>query len=172
MAQLWSDKQLNIKSYWFYILDFSLCIVVLVAHITILILLYRRKHLSRRKNELYILISLCHTESMFAAETIFLVIIGFITIDHVLFVEFLVWFMRFTGFYLSFLYYFFMLLLTLDRFFLFYLNLKYRVLCTPKRILKCIYAIVVTSALFTVVLIASSKSKEQTLLQNTLKIMV
>ena len=172
MAQLWSDKQLNIKSYWFYILDFSLCIVVLVAHITILILLYRRKHLSRRKNELYILISLCHTESMFAAETIFLVIIGFITIDHVLFVEFLVWFMRFTGFYLSFLYYFFMLLLTLDRFFLFYLNLKYRVLCTPKRILKCIYAIVVTSALFTVVLIASSKLKEQTFLQNTLKIMV
>ena len=172
MAQLWSDKQLNIKSYWFYILDFSLCIIVLVAHMTILILLYRRKHFSRRKNELYILISLCHTESMFAVETIFYVMTGFITIDHILFVEFLVWFTRFTGFYLSILYYFFMLLLTVDRFLLFYLNLKYRVLCTPRRVLKCIYAIVLTSALFTLVLIASSKLKEQTFQQSTLKLMV
>ena len=172
MAQLWSDKQLNIKSYWFYILDFSQCIVVLVAHITILILLYRRKHLSRRKNELYILISLCHTESMFAAETVFYVITGFITIDHILFVEFLVWFTRFTGFYLSILYYFSMLLLTLDRFLLFYLNLKYRVLCTPTRILKCIYATVTTSALLTLVLMTSCKLKEQTFQQSTLKIMV
>lgn len=109
MAQLWSDKQLNIKSYWFYMLDFSLCIVVLVAHITILILLYRQKHLSRRKNELHILISLCHTEITFAAETVFYVITGFITIDHILFVEFIVRFTRFSGFYLSILYYFFVI---------------------------------------------------------------
>ena len=63
----------------------------------------------KKENELHILISLCHTEITFAAETVFYVITGFITIDHILFVEFIVRFTRFSGFYLSILYYFFVI---------------------------------------------------------------
>ena len=59
------------------------------------------------------------------------------------------------------LYYCLMPPLTLDRFLVFYLNLKYLVLCSSGNILKCIYAIVMLSLLLSLMLVIPIKLKEK-----------
>ena len=48
------------------------------------------------------------------------------------------WYIRIMDFTLQFLLYFFMTLVTLDRFLIFYLNMKYSIYCTTKRLLKLV----------------------------------
>ena len=108
------------------------CVISFTAtcvHILAIILLYRRKNYARIKNQIYLLIGLCHIESMFVIRSVALNL------------EFLPNLLRFcTEIYLAIIYYFFMMLLILDRFLFFYLNLKYKVYCTPKKLLKIVYS--------------------------------
>ena len=60
-----------------------------------------------------------------------------------------------TEIYLAIIYYFFMILLILDRFLVFYLNLKYTVYCTPKKLLKIVYSMMVLSAICVLILLAT-----------------
>ena len=55
---------------WFLILDYVLCPVASFPLILVLIILYRRKQVSRNRNQIFVLIGLCHTESAFAIFSI------------------------------------------------------------------------------------------------------
>ena len=116
---------------WFLILDYVLCPVASFLLILVLIILYGRKQVSRNRNQIFLLIGLCHTESAFA---IFSILSMFQLLPHrvVIILEI----------YLSILYYSFMIFLTSDRFLVFYLNMKYPIFCTHKRLLKIIFSVV------------------------------
>ena len=116
---------------WFLILDYVLCPVALFFLILVLILLYRRNQVSRISNQIFVLIGLCHTESAFV---IFSILNVFQLLPHGVVIVLEI--------YLSILYYSFMILLTSDRFLFFYLNMKYPIFCTPKRLLKIIFSVV------------------------------
>ena len=97
-----------------------------------LILLYRRRKVSRNRNQRYILIGLWLTESAFRIFNIFY-----------LFALLPRWIINILETYLSVLYYSFMILLTSDRFLVFYLNMKYPIHCTSKKLLKIFFSVVV-----------------------------
>ena len=126
---------------WFLILEYVLCPVVLLIQMLGLILLYRRKQLSRNKNQIYILIALCHTESAFAIlSTLYMFQVAPLRVTTLL------------EKYLSVLYYSFMILLTSDRFFVFYLSMKYPIYCTPRKLLKIIISVVVVPMVLILIL--------------------
>ena len=116
---------------WFLILHYVLIPVALFVQILGLILLYQRKVRSTNTNQVYILIALCHTGNVFAVFSILY-----------MFQLFSTWVTTVLEKYLSILYYSFMILLTSDRFLVFYLNLKYPLYCTPKKLLKIIISVV------------------------------
>ena len=126
---------------WFLILEYVLCPIVLLIQILGLILLYRRKQISRNKNQIYILIALCHTESTFAMlSTLYMFQLAPLRVTTLL------------EKYLSVLYYSFMILLTSDRFLIFYLNMKYPIYCTPRKLLKIIISVVVVPMVLILIL--------------------
>ena len=116
---------------WFLILQYILCPLALLVQVLGLILLHRRRQVSRNRNQIYILIGLCHTESALA---IFNILYMFELLPSRVIIIFEV--------YISILYYSFMILLTSDRFLVFYLNMKYPIYCTPKKLLKVVFAVV------------------------------
>ena len=116
---------------WFLILRYILCPFASLVQVLGLISLYRRRQVSRNRNQIYILIGLCHTESALA---IFNILYMFELLPSSVIIIFEV--------YISILYYSFMILLTSDRFLVFYLNMKYPIYCTPKKLLKVVFAVV------------------------------
>ena len=127
---------------WFLILDYVLCPVASVVMMLVLILLYRRKQASRNRNQFFVLIGLCHTESAFAICSIFSM---FQLLPHRIAIILEI--------YLQILYYSFMILLTSDRFLVFYLSMKYPIFCTPKRLLKIIFSVVAFPMILVLILV-------------------
>ena len=125
------------------IVEYVLCSVVLFTQILGLRLLYRQKNLSRNKNQIYLLIALCHTASILAV----LMILNLVKLSPTE----LLWFPEI---YLRILYHVFMVLFTLDRFLVFYLAIKYPIYCTSKKLLKIIYTVVVFTVIFVLILLA------------------
>ena len=126
------------------VLEYVISFTATCVHILAITLLYRRKNHSRLKNQIYLLIGLCHTESMFIIRSVALTL------------QLLPNLLRYcTEIYLAIIYYFFMILLILDRFLVFYLNLKYVVYCTPKKLLKIIYSMMVLSTICVLILLAT-----------------
>ena len=113
---------------WFLVLRYILCPFASLVQVLGLILLYRRRKVSRNRNQRYILIRLWLTESAFGIFNIFY-----------LFTLLPRWVINIFETYLSVLYYSFMILLTSDRFLLFYLNMKYPIHCTSKKLLKIFF---------------------------------
>ena len=145
---------------WFSIFDCFLCTVVLVIHIYALILLYRRTHFARNKNQIFLLKALCQTEITVAMKNILHVTVVLLNTELIWLVDFIVWFSRFLNICLSILYHCFMSFLTLDRFFIFYLNLKYPVSLTSRKVARCIYMVVLVTILISLILVLSSNFKE------------
>lgn len=118
------------------IMRYVLCSAVLFIHILGLLILYRQKYLSRNKNQIYLLIALCQTES----------IIAVLSIPHLgkllKFLKLHVEILWFSEKYFAILNYFFMVLLTLDRFLVFYFTMKYPIYCTLKKLLKILYMVI------------------------------
>ena len=141
---------------WFSIFDCFLCAVVLVVHIYALILLYRRKHIARNKNQIFLLKALCQTESTYAVKNILHVTVVLLNTELIWLVDFIVWFSRFLSICISILYHCFMSFLTLDRFLIFYLNFKYPVSLTSRKVAKCIYAVVLVTILISLILVVTS----------------
>lgn len=146
---------------WFSIFDCFLCAVVLVVHIYALILLYRRKHFARNKNQIFLLKALIQTESTYAVKNIFHVTVVLLNTQWIWLVDFIVWFSRFLSFCLSILYHCFMSFLTLDRFLIFYLNFKYPISLTLRKVARYIYTVVLFTILISLILIVSSNFKEK-----------
>ena len=113
---------------WFLVLQYILCPFASLVQVLGLILLYRRRKVSRNRNQRYILIGLWLTESAFGIFNIFY-----------LFALLPRWIINILETYLSVLYYSFMILLTSDRFLVFYLNMKYPIHCTSKKLLKIFF---------------------------------
>ena len=111
---------------------YILCPFASLVQVLGLILLYRRRKVSRNRNQRYILIRLWLTESAFGIFNIFY-----------LFTLLPRWVINIFETYLSVLYYSFMILLTSDRFLVFYLNMKYPIHCTSKKLLKIFFSVVV-----------------------------
>ena len=126
----------------FLILGYALCSTALFFQIVGLILLHWRKSHSRNKNQIYLLIALFHTESAYLARSI----LYFIILSSVE----LLWCL---DIYLVILYYFFMIMLTLDRFLAFYWNIKYPIYFRPKKLLKILYSIVAFTTIFVLILV-------------------
>ena len=144
---------------WFLILQYILCPLALLVQVLGLILLYRRRQVSRNRNQIYILIGLCQTESALA---IFNILYMFELLPSRVIIIFEV--------YISILYYSFMILLTSDRFLVFYLNMKYPIYCTPKKFLKVVFAVVAVPMILFLIL-ALAIQFEQIKLINTAIIM-
>ena len=144
---------------WFLILQYILCPLALLVQVLGLILLYRRRQVSRNRNQIYILIGLCQTES---ALGIFNILYMFELLPSRVIIIFEV--------YISILYYSFMILLTSDRFLVFYLNMKYPIYCTPKKFLKVVFAVVAVPMILFLIL-ALAIQFEQIKLINTAIIM-
>ena len=117
---------------WLLIFQYILCPFAFFVQVLGLILLYRRKQVSRNRNQIYILIGLCHTES---GSGVFNIFYMFALLPR--------WVINIFETYISILYYSFMILLTSDRFLVFYLNMKYPMHCTPKKLRKIIISVVV-----------------------------
>ena len=144
---------------WFLILQYILCPLALLVQVLGLILLYRRRQVSRNRNQIYILIGLYQTESALA---IFNILYMFELLPSRVIIIFEV--------YISILYYSFMILLTSDRFLVFYLNMKYPIYCTPKKFLKVVFAVVAVPMILFLIL-ALAIQFEQIKLINTAIIM-
>ena len=126
---------------WFLILHCVLIPVALFVQMLGLILLYQKKILSRNINQMYILIVLCHTGNAFVVFSILYMLQLFST-----------WVTTILEKCLSVLYYSLMILLTSDRFLVFYLNMKYPICCTPKKLLKIIFLVVAVSLILVLIL--------------------
>ena len=123
------------------IVEYVLCFAVLFIQILALLILYRQKTLSRNKNQIYLLIALCHTASILA----FLKILNLVKLSPTE----LLWFSEIC---VRILYHVFMALFTLDRFLVFYLTIKYTIYCTSKKLLKIIYTAVAFTVIFVLIL--------------------
>ena len=123
------------------IVELVLSFTVLFIQILGLILLYRQKNRSKN-NQIYLLIAICHTASILAVLTILNPIKSL--------PKELLWFPEI---YFRILYHVFMTLFTLDRFLVFYLTIKYPIYCTPKKLLKIIYTVVMFTAIFVLILV-------------------
>ena len=124
------------------IVELVLSFTVLFIQILGLILLYRQKTRSKNKNQIYLLIAICHTASILAVLTILNPIKSL--------PKELLWFPEI---YFRILYHVFMTLFTLDRFLVFYLTIKYPIYCTPKKLLKIIYTVVMFTAILVLILV-------------------
>ena len=124
------------------IVEYVLCSVVLFIQILGLRLLYRQKSLSRNKNQIYLLIALCHTATILA-------VLRILNLAKLLPTE-LLWFPEI---YFRIFYHVLMVLFTLDRFLVFYFAIKYPLYCTSKKLLKIIYIVVVLAIIFVLILV-------------------
>ena len=124
------------------IVEYVLCSVVLFIQILGLRLLYRQKSLSRNKNQIYLLIALCHTATILA-------VLRILNLAKLLPTE-LLWFPEI---YFRIFYHVLMVLFTLDRFLVFYFAIKYPLYCTSKKLLKIINTVVVLAIIFVLILV-------------------
>lgn len=96
------------------IVRYVLCSAVLFIQVLGLLILYRQKNMSRNKDQIYLLVALCQTESILAV----------LSIPHLgkmlQFLKLPVEILWFSETYFAILNYFFMVLLTMDRFLVFF----------------------------------------------------
>ena len=145
----------------FNILDCAICSVVLILHIITQVLLYRRKHSLKNKNQIYLLTALFLTESMLAVKSILRASLDLENLESDWLYDIMAWLNDYLSVCLAILYYSFTSFITLDRFFVFYFTVTYSIRCKPRTLLKCIYTILVISLVLALVLIASSSFERE-----------
>ena len=134
---------------WFEIFDGSFLAFVLIIHVFVLKLLFREKKTSKTKIQLYLVIALFITEStaiLFILTDLLVVRLSdSLIIVKKIAVYIRVWLINFIFMYLRLLFYMFIVLLTVDRFLVFYYNIKYMLYCKPRQLMKLIYLIMSVS---------------------------
>lgn len=118
---------------WFLVVDHILLSCVIVIHIVALILLRRSKHSNKYKNQIIIITALCVCEltgaTLLIGFSIFYYFVSSLVADIILCFKLIFILMN---------YYFVMVLLTLDRFLVFYLNFRYQSHVSPSKTYKMI----------------------------------
>ena len=134
---------------WFEIFDGSFLAFILINHAFALNLVFREKKTSKMKIQLYLVIALFITES----TTILFILTDLMVVhlsDRLIIVRNIavyirVWLINFISMYLRILFYMFIVLLTIDRFLVFYYKIKYTLYCKPRKLMKLIYLIMIMS---------------------------
>ena len=147
---------------WFEVLDNILLPTCLIAEMYALFLLHRSKVSPRQKVQAYLIMSVYVTESTYVIYA-FTCLNAFVPkVDPaskwgIILTE--TWFIRIIDFTLRLMFYFFMNLVTIDRFLTFYLNIKYSNYCTTKRLLKLILSTiaVLVTVIFSVTMLIYCK---------------
>ena len=146
---LQSDKQRLFKilqaMYWRDFVEYTLASIVIVINIVALVILNRSKDSIKNKNQRNIIMVLCLCELSGAAFSISFYILRYRISAIILGII-----VCFTMIFNALNYYFVMFLLTLDRLFVFYLNIKYQFYVSQKRVLKSIIFFVTISFITTI----------------------
>ena len=148
-----SYRESKITMSWFEVLDNIILPTCFIAELYALFLLYRSKFSPRQKVQAYLIMSVYLTESTYVIYAITCLNAFFPKVDlankwGIILIE--TWFIRILDFTLRLMLYFFMILVTIDRFLIFYLNIKYSNYCTTKRLFKLILSTI--AVLLTIIL--------------------
>ena len=115
------------------IVDYALSSCIIIIHVVALIFLKRSKYSKKHKNQVLIIISLSICELI---GTVLGISYGLFTyFESLVMVEIT---LCFTGIFITFNFYFIMILLTVDRFLVFYLKLKYLLYFSPSKVWEII----------------------------------
>ena len=130
---------------WYDILEYILLLGIVLIHVVALIFLRRSRYSIRYKNQVIIITALCICEltgaALLIAGDIFEYYVSILVGDIIF---------CFTEIFILFNYYFIMVLLTVDRFLAFYLNLKYQFYFSPSKALKLLVLAALVCLLITV----------------------
>ena len=136
---------LDMLWFWYNILEYVLLSGIVVIHIVALVLLRRSRYSIRYKNQVIIITALCMCELtgaiLLIAADIFEYYVSLL-VGNIIFC--------FTEIFILFNYYFIMVLLTVDRFLAFYLNLKYQFYFSPSKALSVLVVAALVCLLITV----------------------
>ena len=132
MTKALEHIHINLLWHGFWFCNYILCPLALLVQVLGLILLCRRKQVLRNRNQIYILIGLCHTES---ALVIFNILYMFELLPGRIIIIFEI--------YISILYYSFMILLTSDRFLVFTWIWNIQCIAHQNKLLKIFFAVIV-----------------------------
>ena len=147
----WYSININKNMIWVEIVQYILLSVVVIVNSSALFLLKEGAHSYRHANQVNIIAALCIYELVGGLVSILFYIVKYNVTNmtrKLLDVTLCV-----TDIYITFNYYFIMILLTIDRFLVFYLNMKYHFYLPPRKITSLI--IVVSMTLFTCTIIAA-----------------
>ena len=136
----------NMEWSWYDILEYTLLRSIIVIHTVAFVFLKRTKYSKRYKNKIVIITFLCIFEQ---ARAVLLISCGIFDYFVSSFVADII--LCFTEIFIMFNYYFMMLLLTMDRFLVFYLNLRYQLYVSSSKTLKLITLVIIVSFLAFVV---------------------
>ena len=129
---------------WYNILDYVLLLAIVVVHIVALVILRRSRYSIRYKNQVIIITALCTCEltgaALLIAGDIFQYYVSLLVGDIIF---------CFTEIFIFFNYYFIMVLLTIDRFLAFHLNLKYQFYFSPSKALEILVVAALVCLLIT-----------------------
>ena len=136
---------------WWEIVNYTLSSCIIITHIVGLIFLKRSKYSSRHKNQVLIITSLSICE---LTGTVLGISYGLFTYFESLVLAEII--LCFTEIFITFNFYFIMILLTIDRFLVFYLKLKYSLYFSPSKVWKIILWLallcLLTTAIFAVLI--------------------
>lgn len=136
---------------WWEIVNYTLSSCIIIIHIVGLIFLKRSKYSSRHKNQVLIITSLSLCE---LTGTVLGISYGLFTyFESIVMAEII---LCFTEIFITFNFYFIMILLTIDRFLVFYLKLKYSLYFSPSKVWKIILWLallcLLTTAIFAILI--------------------
>ena len=119
---------------WYNIVEYIILSLIVIFQMIALTLLYRRKNCARNKNQVHLIGMLFFKEGF---DAVFIIITKVIIVEVKLGNNLLIKILRLTiNIVLHPTYFLIMTLITADRFLAFYLNIKYPVYVTLKKILK------------------------------------
>ena len=136
----------NMEWSWCDILEYTLLPSIIVIHTVAFVFLKRTKYSKRYKNQIIIITFLCIFE---LAGAVLLISYGIFDYFVSSFVADII--LCFIEIFIMLNYYFMMLLLTIDRFLVFYLNLRYQLYVSSSKILKLISLVTIVSFLASVI---------------------
>ena len=142
------------KMGWFDIIEYVLLSSIVIVNSVTLVLLKRRKHSVRIKNQINIIAALCLNGIASVPITFLFYVMKYNEIEGNMSTIFKKMFLCMSDIFVMLNYYFIMILLTIDQFLVFYLNMKYQVYLPPKKVIKVITFVTLSLFVGTVTVLA------------------
>ena len=139
---------------WFDIVEFILLSAIVIVNSVTLVLLKRRKHNIRIKKQINIVAALCLHGFTSVPITFLFYVMKYNEVEGNMSSIFKNVFLCMSDIFVMLNYYFIMILLTIDQFLVFYLNMKCRLYLPPKKVIKVITFVTVSLFAGTVTVLA------------------